>query len=99
MNSISNHTPGPWKSYGENICAKLASDTRTEIVATTCGFQSTQSNIANAQLIAAAPELLAALENAANVLAGLATGDLKTIQRDSPALLQARKAIAKAKGQ
>ena len=49
-------------------------------------------------LIAAAPDLLAALENAANVLAGIATGDLDTIGKDSPALLQARAAIAKAKG-
>lgn len=49
-------------------------------------------------LIEAAPDLLAALENAANVLAGIATGDLDTIGKDSPALLQARAAIAKAKG-
>lgn len=53
----------------------------------------------NMRLIAAAPELLAALENAANVLAGIATGDLKTIGKDSPALVQARAAIAKARGE
>lgn len=49
----------------------------------------------NAELV---PELLAALENAANVLAGIATGDLKTIGKDSPALAQCRAAISKAKG-
>jgi len=48
---------------------------------------------------AAAPDLLAALENATNVLAGLAVGDLKTIYHNSPALAQARAAIAKARGQ
>jgi hypothetical protein len=50
-------------------------------------------------LAAAAPELLAALENAANVLAALATGQLKNIERDSPALMKCRAAIAKARGE
>lgn len=52
----------------------------------------------NAAIIAAAPELLEALENALNVLAGIATGDLKTINRDSPVIIKARAAIAKARG-
>jgi len=51
---------------------------------------------ANARLIAAAPELLEALQNARNVLAGLIVGDLKSISADSPALAQIRAAIAKA---
>ncbi len=41
-------------------------------------------------------EMVAALKNAANVFAGLATGQLKKIDRDSPALAQIRAAIAKA---
>ena len=53
---------------------------------------------ANARLVAAAPDLLAALQNARNVLAALATGQLKSIDRDSSALGQARAAIAKAEG-
>lgn len=53
---------------------------------------------ATAKLFAAAPDLLKALENARNVLAAIATGDLATIERDSPALAQARAAIEKAKG-
>ena len=44
----------------------------------------------------AAPDLLAALKNAANVLAALATGQLKSVEKDSPALTMAREAIAKA---
>lgn len=44
----------------------------------------------------AAPDLLAALRNAANVLAALATGQLQGIEKDSPALIMAREAIAKA---
>lgn len=51
---------------------------------------------ADAQLIAAAPELLDALKNATNVLAAIAIGDLKKINRDSPGLAQARAAIRKA---
>ena len=55
-------------------------------------------NATNKDLLLVQSDLLAALENAANVLAGIATGDLKTIGKDSPALLQARAAIAKARG-
>ena len=54
-------------------------------------------NLANSYLISAAPELLSALENAANVLAGLAIGQLAKVNRNSPALIQARAAIAKAR--
>jgi hypothetical protein len=53
---------------------------------------------AYARLIAAAPALLAALENAANVLAALATGQLAKVERNSPALLQAREALQLARG-
>jgi len=35
-----------------------------------------------------------ALQNALNVLAGIATGDLKTVRKDSPAIIQARAALA-----
>jgi hypothetical protein len=65
--------------------------------------ESTGGNIAitynkdHARLVAAAPELLEALQNALNVLAGIATGDLTTINRDSPAIAQARAVIAKAR--
>ena len=43
-------------------------------------------------------ELVSALQNAVNVLAGIATGDLKTVYPSSPAIEQARAALAKAKG-
>jgi hypothetical protein len=48
------------------------------------------------QAVAALPELVAALKNAANVLAALATGQLDKVERDSPALLSARAALVKA---
>ena len=49
---------------------------------------------ADGPLVAAAPRLLAALQNALNVMAGVATGDLAPIRRDSPAIREARDAIA-----
>jgi hypothetical protein len=39
-------------------------------------------------------ELREALKNALNVLAAIATGDLKTIDRDSPAIAKCRAALA-----
>jgi hypothetical protein len=62
------------------------------------GCQPNENHEANAQLIAAAPELLEAAQNARNVLAGLIAGDLREIKADSPALLALRAAIAKAEG-
>ena len=66
------HTPGPWKafvSYGV-ICVHLASDDTphlTEIVPWTgfdsCDVKSFSERVANAHLIAAAPDLLAACED------------------------------------
>lgn len=62
---MSSHTPGPWKvKHGYNVLA----ESRT--VATCGGYTSNlpednshEVNIANAKLIAAAPELLNALES------------------------------------
>jgi hypothetical protein len=83
-------TPGPWSAYGENICAKLASDTRTEIIATTCGFQGLIKDLDNARLIASAPELLAALETI--------TADSRIARLHSDHQAMITSAIAKAKG-
>ncbi len=103
------HTPGPWMQ-GRPLTATGITPIKTlagrQLVAHVThpkwGYEDTPADpvecSANARLIAAAPELLAAIENAANVLAGIACGDLKTIRPDSAALKQARAAIAKAKG-
>ena len=68
------------------------------ILATAYSVNSMPEQESNAYLIAAAPDLLEAAKNARNVLAGLATGDLKTIKANSPALLALRAAIEKAEG-
>ena len=90
------YTPGPWRFDERFDGVFIIKDNKLKHVADfgKCDLPETFSNM---RIIAAAPELLAALENAANVLAGIATGDLKTLRKDSPALAQARAAIAKAK--
>lgn len=50
----------------------------------------------NAVLLASAPKLLLALQDCLNVMAGVATGDLKTIRKDSPAIQRARDVIREA---
>lgn len=99
------HTPLPWfimdyMDYEETKQVAISDETATRYIAVLDDNDETDE--ANAAFIVRACnnhyELLEALENAANVLAGIATGDLKTIDRDSPALLKARTAIAKAEG-
>jgi hypothetical protein len=62
------HTPGPWEvRWGCNVFAKRA-DTGSEGVVAACGGHSSNKvacrpeNEANARLVAAAPDLLAACE-------------------------------------
>lgn len=99
------HTPGPWKAskpYGLahwNISVgQLCLANVPNFIGSAVTMEHDGEGESNARLIASAPELLAALKNAGNVLAGLATGDLKEIRADSPALAQIRAAIAKAEG-
>ena len=96
------HTPGPWEIVApalQKTGARIGGKNGEFI----CDISRHDGNKFwyhewDARIIAAAPDLLAALENARNVLAAIATGDLATIERDSPALAQCRAAIAKAKG-
>lgn len=102
------HAPGPWElshqlPEGFSIAKEVAPACgRLRVIAIACADESGWQALpeseakANARLIAASPDLLAALQNALNVLAGVATGDLKTVTKDSPAIAQARSAIARA---
>lgn len=47
------HTPGPWQMYADNGISCLVGPTDTPIARVHCG-----DSVANARLIAAAPELL-----------------------------------------
>ena len=98
------HTPGPWnirtarndEGYGLLICDE--DQTILSRMDTWLGKTPEAAMEANARLIAAAPELLAALEGAERVLS------CKTVHVDeitgealSPLMIEIRAAIAKAK--
>jgi len=74
-NMKAQHTPGPWTQgrVGETQCFDLIGPNVTgrgqEVVGTLRALQSTTIDAANAALIASAPDLLAALEGAAQALA------------------------------
>lgn len=90
---MSKHTPGPWKFYDDSNDGKT---NRIEIVAigkTVARIYHSvpEEDLPNARLIAAAPELLAALQAVADYWAG---GD---VPADIDAAMRA--AIAKATGQ
>lgn len=99
------HTPGPWQFDGE--CTIFQQDDSGvepilfKLYDSDCIIPLEQ--LANAHLIAAAPELLEALKECQNQLAGLlAMGHLRgneTINLTSAVNLVAKKAIAKAQGQ
>ena len=92
MNST--HTPGPWDvSFGRNDAAIHAGGTIAMIDDVMTGWR------ANARLIAAAPELLAALEAAHTSLSAwvdYAQGDISDDDNETLDMIVA--AIAKAKG-
>lgn len=91
------HTPGPWQPFTRYVTAKgrflakaFEANDATEQPGFSAGQEPQQSQTeaaANARLIAAAPELLAALEHLMRYDFG-----------DSDGAKQARDAIAKAKG-
>lgn len=95
------HTPGPWHQHtdGSKIYASVRS-AKGQIVAD-CGSRSDQIAQANARLIAAAPELLAALES---VLGLIPDGDMDSHaiacpgKDDGCGICFARAALAKATG-
>lgn len=100
-------TPGPWYVAQDGqgrICAKVPGFDARETVATVSGYVQF-NNDANARLIAAAPELLAALEGLTNSMLeykGAITDDwvlsLGMALRADKCLDIARDAIDKAKG-
>ena len=87
------HTPAPWKIHTEKGKIGILTENNVDHLATCYGFRKEQ----NARLIAAAPELLAALEDAEFLLrkAGLIAGPMQDSFKRSAT--DARAAIAKAK--
>lgn len=104
MSEERKYTPGPWIEDDE-LGWVIPTDTRTQYggaIAHAYGDNEEQQ-AANARLIAAAPELLEALEDLDRILDGpLAdsiTGDVMAEAGAYTALTNARAAIAKAKGE
>lgn len=88
-----NHTPGPWKIDSENNRI-LATDERETIVCGFCGSCRNPEVMADAHLIAAAPDLLTAL--LLYISSGI--GNSTDFEKQREAYSAARAAIAKAKG-
>ena len=97
---VAEHTPGPWAIDSDGGGKPFA-------IVTSINFHWNNVDVCevygtdregNARLISAAPDLLSAAKNAANVLAAIATGQLVTIGKDSHALQELRHALAKAEG-
>lgn len=97
---MSNHTPGPWRvrthKDGDKVvgCFVAANDVNgypydAEIMGDDEYHGATERRLADAHLISAAPDLLAALEGALDIINAVMPGKHSTI----------RAAIAKAKGQ
>jgi hypothetical protein len=103
--STATHTPGEWSYHigrGKNPRWHIATKHGGYQIASTPEISPAKAEAeeqeANARLLSAAPDLLEASKNAANVLAALATGQLKSLDKDSPALAALRDAVAKATG-
>jgi hypothetical protein len=60
------HTPGPWELNGDTITGKDTDLNRSPIATVSHFYRNREIDQANARLIAAAPELLEALEQAKN---------------------------------
>lgn len=90
------HTPGPWKIHRNEFCQWIGNENGKAQLAKVFhpAGMSDETAEANAQLIASAPELLAALQSAQMALMGF-TNPNDVVRK---ALFQAAKAIAKAKG-
>jgi hypothetical protein len=89
---MNKHTPGPWEVYKPNVTAGwgLCVGTDTHILFQHKGKDSKEIKEANARLIAAAPDLLEALESIVGGSTQRVSAELQT---------KAQAAIAKAKGE
>ena len=106
------HTPGPWRvndlssnlggewPFGAEICRSTDGNTGPAVTAIAHGLSLAEAD-ANSRLIAAAPELLSALEDAAFLLHKLGTNWKEAVSMKDSCLRSsndALAAIAKAKG-
>ena len=93
MNKLQ-HTPGPWSHTSR--CDIIGNGATIAVVRAAASSITIAEDSANARLIAAAPELLAELEELCEVLN---SGIICRIEPDSAKAAKIRAAIAKAKGE
>lgn len=93
--SEAKHTPGPWRvgKGGPNMCPTVG--TEKGLMVAMVAYGDSHPTQANARLIAAAPDLLEALEELADLFDAMVSGEYRP---DSFTTQPARAAIAKAKG-
>lgn len=91
-NDKGKHTPGPWEvsKNGVYVVSRFAHFNICRIKSELHDDSITEISTANARLIAAAPDLLAALRDMLNNFGGN--------DNETPFIVQARAAIAKAEG-
>ena len=89
---ITNHTPGPWVIGKQDHDVVMVDTTSGTAICDVYG--DSDDRPANANLIAAAPDLLAELVRLERMVSKMR----QTLDDDDPALESARAAIAKAKG-
>lgn len=97
------HTPGPYtvKTRTNGVCAMIETRDGKELAMLDCGTISFLDNVSNANLFAAAPDMLKALEQALPFLVDLAhaSDDESHYREDTNAFRKKIEAIiAKAKG-
>jgi 2-oxo-4-hydroxy-4-carboxy--5-ureidoimidazoline (OHCU) decarboxylase len=105
---MSKHTPGPWKAqprefpegqwFLEGQWEVVSTRKAERLIAEAAPHIDSDSEEANARLIAAAPELLEALISATRCLAWHVEEQGRGVAMDGVTLERARAAIAKARG-
>lgn len=103
---VSKHTKGPWVvvPYGDGdslvVCSDEEGNWRIAFMATTAGSREERIEIrANARLIAAAPDLLEALEDLLSSLEITWRNGFVAVEDVAKEIENARTALAKAKGE
>lgn len=98
---MNTYTEGPWtvEQDDDGSCGIVSPDSK--YLAFTAGAKDTEAELLNARLIAAAPDLLAALEAVLRWARTSGTGDSELVSAALTAkeFTHARGAIAKAKGE
>jgi hypothetical protein len=92
---MTQHTPGPWHPFNAGWITSARGPICAMYAMKSGNYEDDTEGLSNARLIAAAPELLEALKELADLFQDTLTGDYRP---DSFTFQPARAAIAKAEG-